>query len=199
MNTQLSTLLAPLIGKKAAGTLLAKLEEIGNPSYLLKISSQEELSPYIGEKAAQKLIAALQLGRSLSITSDNWHKVCSPEVAYELLIPNVRPRQECAQAIYLDTSLQVLSVKILNVGLTSETLVDIKEMLRWAIALNASSIIFAHNHPSGDMRPSYEDMQLTKMLIKACDLVDIDLQDHLVLGDGKFASLKQICPNYWAD
>jgi DNA repair protein RadC len=198
MNTQLLALLIPVIGKRAANTLLAKLQELGNPSYLLKILSGEEFALYIGEKAAKKLSAALQLGRSLNTTALDWKTADSPNRAYELLMPYVRPRQECALAIYLDVKQQVLGIKTLNIGNTDETLIDMKEMLRWAITFNASRIIFAHNHPTGNTEPSYEDMQVTHKMIEACALMNIDLVDSLVLGDGSFASLKKLCPQYWS-
>lgn len=190
-------LLTPIVGKKAANILLTNLQELGNPAYLLKILSEEELAIHIGTAAARKLTAALQLGRSLSV-SPTWQTVSSPESAYSFLVSDVRPRQECAQAIYMNAKHQVLATKTLNIGLTDETLVDFKELLRWAVMFNASHVIFAHNHPSGDTEPSYEDLELTKRMIEVCNLVSINLLDSIVLGEGHFVSIRKLYPNYWA-
>jgi DNA repair protein RadC len=69
-------------------------------------------------------------------------------------------------------------------------MVRISEILRPAIRANAAAIIVAHNHPSGDSTPSPEDVRVTKAVVEAAELLDIDVLDHLIIGRGRYTSLK---------
>lgn len=100
--------------------------------------------------------------------------------------------QEELHVISLDRRNNVLEITALYKGSVSSSQVRIGEIFRRAIALNASAVIMAHNHPSGDPTPSPDDIALTRGIVQAGKMLDIDLLDHLVIGaGGRFVSLKE--------
>jgi DNA repair protein RadC len=85
----------------------------------------------------------------------------------------------------------MLNIEKLYVGSLNSSMVRVGELFRPAIQRNAASIIVVHNHPSGDPTPSPEDIALTKSIVQAGKLLDIELLDHLVIGQIKFVSMKE--------
>ncbi len=104
--SELKHLLSQIIGKTTANKLIKTLQEIGDPAYLLQISSHEELCNYVGEKAATKVIAALNLGQLVRAPIHRW-TASSARAVYHAFSCNSRPRQECLQAIYVNAHLEV--------------------------------------------------------------------------------------------
>ena len=91
----------------------------------------------------------------------------------------------------LDVRNRVIGIHTVSIGTLNASLVSAREVFKAAILCNAASIILAHNHPSGDLTPSPEDLQVTERLKKAGDLLDIDVLDHVIVGEaGSFCSLK---------
>ena len=113
--------------------------------------------------------------------------------AYNVLIDtwdfNKIELQEEFKIIILNRASQVLGIHSLSKGGTSATIVDAKILFSVALKCNASSIILAHNHPSGNLIPSNRDIELTKKLISASKFLDIQILDHLVVSKGGFYSL----------
>jgi DNA repair protein RadC len=99
--------------------------------------------------------------------------------------------QENLWVINLDTRNRMLNIEKLYVGSLNSSMVRVGELFRSAIQRNAASIIVVHNHPSGDPTPSPEDIALTKSIVQAGKLLDIELLDHLVIGQSKFVSMKE--------
>jgi DNA repair protein RadC len=96
-------------------------------------------------------------------------------------------------SLMLDVKNQVIGIHTVSVGSLFVAIVSPREVFKAAILANAAAIIVAHNHPSGDVTPSPEDIQVTKTLKEAGKLLDIEVLDHLILGgDGKWASLKRL-------
>lgn len=89
----------------------------------------------------------------------------------------------------LDGKLQPISMEVVAVGMVNQCLVGMREVFKNAILSNAVSIIVFHNHPSGDCRPSSSDFQISKKLRQAGELLDIEVLDHIVLGDEEFHSI----------
>ena len=116
--------------------------------------------------------------------------VSDPEAAYELLAPILRDadREHCV-VIMLDTKHRVLNVRLNSVGSHCNTFMSAREIYRDALADNAAAIAVAHNHPSGDCKPSGDDIAVTERLVKAGKLVGIELLDHLVIGVEGFVSM----------
>lgn len=122
------------------------------------------------------------LGRQVTCPADIYELVC-----YEMedLV------QEQARVVLLDTRCHVLDVVLVYQGNVNSTSFRAAELLRDAVIRNAPSLILVHNHPSGDPEPSPPDIALTKELVKAGDLLGIDVSDHLIVGRDAFVSLKQ--------
>ena len=99
--------------------------------------------------------------------------------------------QEQLWVLILDTRNRVLGVEKVYKGSLNSSMVRIGELFRPAIQRNAASIIVVHNHPSGDPTPSPEDVALTRGILQAGKLMDIELLDHLVIGQGRFVSMKE--------
>jgi len=95
--------------------------------------------------------------------------------------------------VMLDAKCRVIGIHTVHIGTLNCSLVSAREVFKAAILSNAASIILAHNHPSGDVTPSPEDIQVTKTLTAAGKLLDIDVLDHLIIGeDGGWNSLKRL-------
>ena len=91
----------------------------------------------------------------------------------------------------LSTKCRVIGIHTVSIGTLESTLVHPREVFKAAILMNASAIVVAHNHPSGYSTPSGQDIEVTKALQKAGKLLQVELLDHLILGDGAFCSMKK--------
>lgn len=122
-----------------------------------------------------------------------WNKgkcFCCPKDAAEF----AKPLFENADKEYLlvcclDGKAQPISMEVAAIGIVNQCLVGVREVFKNAILSNAVSIIVFHNHPSGDSRPSSSDLDISKKLRKAGELLDIGVLDHIVLGDEEFYSI----------
>ena len=93
--------------------------------------------------------------------------------------------------ILLNTRNKVLAVHTVYIGSLNTSMIRVGELFREAIRRSAAAIIVAHNHPSGDPSPSPEDVAVTKQVVEAGKLMDIDVLDHIVIGQGRWTSLKE--------
>jgi DNA repair protein RadC len=116
--------------------------------------------------------------------------ITSPETAAELLTPQLahRDRERCVGAL-LDTKHRVIEVTTISIGSVDHTFMAPREVFRDALLANASALVLAHNHPSGDPEPSRDDELLTRRLARAGELVGVQLLDHLVVGWTRWVSL----------
>jgi DNA repair protein RadC len=117
-------------------------------------------------------------------------EVTSPEAAAELLVPPLRDRdrERCVVAL-LDTKHRLLDVATVSVGSVDHTFMAPREVFRDALLANASALVLSHNHPSGDPEPSRDDELVTRRLVRAGELVGVEVLDHLVVGGGRWVSL----------
>lgn len=97
--------------------------------------------------------------------------------------------QEIVKALYLNTQNEVIGNYIVSKGTVKSTLLSAADVIRPALLCGASGIIIGHNHPSGETSPSSEDIKMTEKLKEACNLMDIKLLDHLIIGDDNFTSM----------
>ena len=100
--------------------------------------------------------------------------------------------REVFYCLYLNQHNGILSFEKISMGTATGTMVDIKGIVRTAILVGAESLIFIHNHPSGDPEPSEGDKEITKKFIEACQLFELHVLDHIVVGYGGFSSLKEL-------
>lgn len=147
----------------------------------------------IGSAQAARVMAALELGRRLMAESPEgrW-QIRAPSDAANMLMPLIGHReQECFVVLYLDTRNRVMDREILYQGTLNSSLVRIVEVFRGAARRNCASIVVAHNHPSGDPSPSPEDIALTRRLVEAGKLMEVDVLDHIVVGRTQYVSLRE--------
>ncbi|OUM96093.1 MAG: hypothetical protein A9Z00_07045 [Thermobacillus sp. ZCTH02-B1] len=147
----------------------------------------------VGPAKAVQLRAGIELGRRLArrAASDR-PAIRKPEDAAKLVMEDLRSElQEHFVCLFLNTKNQVLARETLFVGTLNASLVHPREVFRAAIKRGCASIICIHNHPSGDPTPSPEDISLTRRLHEAGSLIGIDVLDHIIIGDGRFVSLKE--------
>ncbi len=147
----------------------------------------------MGTAKVAQLKAALEIGRRLQVASpDDRPQVRSPADAANLLMLEMSMlEQESLRVMLLDTRNRVLAVPTVYIGSLNTSLVRVGELFREAIRRNAAAILVAHNHPSGDPSPSPEDVAVTRQMVEAGRLLDIDVLDHIVIGRGRFVSLKE--------
>lgn len=117
-------------------------------------------------------------------------EVTSPEAAAELLLPELhgRDRERCVAAL-LDTRHRLIEVATVSVGSVDHTFMAPRELFRDALLVNASALVLAHNHPSGDPEPSRDDERVTRRLVRAGEVVGVEVLDHLVAGGTRWVSL----------
>lgn len=147
----------------------------------------------IGPAKAVQVKAALELGRRLMANvPEEKARVSSPADAANLLMSEMAfLEQEHLRLVLLDTRNQVISTPTVYIGSLNTSVVRIGELFRYAIRDNAAAIIVAHNHPSGDPSPSPEDVHVTRMIVEAGKLLDIDVLDHLIITRQRYVSLKE--------
>ncbi|MCI0395795.1 MAG: DNA repair protein RadC [Chloroflexi bacterium] len=147
----------------------------------------------IGEAKAVEIKAALELGRRLMATTpDDRPRVTSPADAANLLMSEMAfLEQEHLRLVLLDTRNNVLAMPTIYIGSLNTSVVRIGELFRAALKENAAAFIVVHNHPSGDPSPSPEDVNVTRQIAKAGQLLDVDLLDHIIIGRHRYVSLKE--------
>jgi DNA repair protein RadC len=147
----------------------------------------------LGEAKVATLKAAFELGRRLSITTpDERPTVRAPADAANLLMGEMSMlEQETLRTVLLDTRNRVLATPIVYQGNLNTSVIRVAELFREAIRRNAAALIVVHNHPSGDPTPSPEDVAVTRNIIAAGQLLEIEVLDHIVIGQQRFVSLKE--------
>jgi DNA repair protein RadC len=149
--------------------------------------------PGIGAARASQLIAAVEAGRRTLMRGrrERPQIITARDVA-ELLVPQYGSKPvEQFGVLLLDTKHRVLRTRLLSIGTLDASIVHPREVFREAASGGAAAIIVFHNHPSGDPTPSGDDVALTKRLIRAGDVMGIDVLDHVILAENRFHSLRE--------
>jgi DNA repair protein RadC len=144
----------------------------------------------IGPAKACLIKAAHELNRR-ALENDLLPPITSPtDVVKE--VANIRNyKKENFIALYLNARNQVIHKETISIGSLSANVVHPREVFKPAIEKSAASIVLVHNHPSGDPTPSNDDIELTKRIIDAGKIMDIDVYDHIIIGDKDYVSLKE--------
>lgn len=148
--------------------------------------------PGVGMAKAAQIKAAFELGKRLAAATTERPVVNRPDLAANLLMEQMRYHdKEHFKALLLDTRNRCVAVRSISVGGLNSNVAHPREIFREAVAHSAAAVIVAHNHPSGDPTPSKEDEVLTRRLVEAGKIMGIEVLDHLVIGDGRWVSMKE--------
>lgn len=170
------------------------LQDCGGLAGLRRASFAEVCSQHgIGAAKAAQIKAAIELGNRLQLVlPEERPGIHNPADAAALVQYEMSGlEQENLWVILLDTRNRVLGIEKLYKGSLNSSMVRVGELFRAAIQRNAASIVLVHNHPSGDPSPSAEDIALTRNVVQAGKLLDIDVLDHIIIGNARFVSLKE--------
>jgi DNA repair protein RadC len=183
--------------------LLQKLgEHQRDPLTVMRDVSIHELTqiPGIGEAKACTILAAIELGKRVLASAPTERTVVDdPAVAAAVLSTELMwQAQERFAILLLDVKHRLLGKRIISIGTATETLAHPREIFREIIRQGGVRAVVAHNHPSGTVEPSPEDIALTRQLLQGGQLLGIPLLDHLILGDGNYTSLRQTT-TLWQD
>ena len=170
------------------------LSRFGSLHQLARASEAQLTRIYgIGPAQAARVAATLELTRRLQQPpAEERLRVTSPSDAANLLMPQMRDlEQEELRVILLDTRNRVMGFPTIYKGSLNTSVIRISEVFRPAIEAPVAAVIVAHNHPSGDPSPSPEDINVTRQIVKAGKLLDIDVLDHVIIAAQRFVSLKE--------
>ena len=174
-----------------AQKLLSKFGNLRN----LASASMEELTQIkgIGPAKAAQIKAAFELSKRLENSSSKGTKVTvkSPEDVIKAAGSQIKgKKKEHFLVLCLDTRNHLINTHTVSVGSLDCSIVHPREVFKEAISSCAASVIFVHNHPSGDPTPSEDDIKLTKRLVEASEIIGIDVLDHIIICDEDHLSMK---------
>jgi len=170
------------------------LSRFGNLKGVANASVEELIQTRgIGPAKAAQMKAALELSKRLEADVDEKPQpvLKSPEDVAAVMRSKLKgKKKEHFWVICLDTRNRLINYKPVSIGSLDTSIVHPREVFKEAVSSSAASVIFVHNHPSGDPEPSKEDIELTKRLAKAGEIVGIDVLDHIIVCDKSYLSLK---------
>lgn len=138
------------------------------------------------------IVSEVELTYKNNVPYNQRQKISNSQGAYEILTnlfpENTMDYRETFIVLYLNRANQVLGYSVISQGGTSNTTVDIKMVIQTALLANASCIMLAHNHPSGNLRPSSDDNRITNRIIEAARLFDITVLDHIIITNESYYS-----------
>ena len=144
----------------------------------------------LGQAKAATVLAALEIGRRIASAKpiEKIHLSCPQDVA-NFLMPRLRyAAKEQFVVILLNSKNKVIGTEVVSEGSLSSSIVHPREVYAPAILHHAAAIMVAHNHPSGDPKPSFEDEEVTRMLSRSGKVLGIPMIDHVIIGDGNYYS-----------
>lgn len=192
-----SNILATILGKgrltqKANQLSTLLLTKYRNNLKAISKASIQELSKVIGRNNATLLLASLEFYRKTSLYQEEEYFITSPEDVARLLMDEMKHyKREVFKIILLDTKNRVIKIETISIGILDASIVHPREIFYAAIRETASSIIMVHNHPSGNPSPSSQDVSISKNVADAGRIMNIEVMDHIIIGDGRYTSLKE--------
>lgn len=183
-----------VVGENAIQLAQRLLKTFGSISGLHRAPFDEVCAQHgMGQAKTAQIKAALELGHRIRQESpDERLAINSPKDAADILQHEMSAlEQEEMRILMLDTRNRVIDESTVYKGSLNSSQIRVGELFKAAIRRNAAAIILAHNHPSGDPAPSPEDIAVTRAIIQAGKLLDIEVLDHLVIGSNRFVSLKE--------
>lgn len=197
-NAELLAIIIKTGTKNESAVMIAQKILSLNPTTKNNLDFLKEISMYelmkikgIGKVKAIQLKAICELAIRMT-TPLNFQKVKvqKPDDIVKLLMEEIRlEKQEIVKIIILNIKNEVTSIKNIAIGGTNSVNVSIKDILAEPIRLQAPKIIMVHNHPSGDATPSMEDVQMTKKIRELAEMFNIEMLDHIVIGNNTYTSI----------
>jgi DNA repair protein RadC len=192
-----SELIAIILGsgtrKEGVTKLSEKLVKKYGLSSLPELKIKEwRTNPGIGEVRACRLIASLELGRRIfSVKEDDVNRISKPKDVYREFKDLRKAKREHLCALYLNAQNIIIRKETISVGSLNTTRTHPREILYPAIANLALGFVLVHNHPGGTLHPSHDDVEFTKVVKKASELMGIEFYDHVIISEKGFVSLKE--------
>ncbi|MGB8957303.1 MAG: DNA repair protein RadC [Tumebacillaceae bacterium] len=174
-----------------AGRLLRRF---GSIVELIDADLQELIDmPGIGLAKATQLKAAIELGRRISRhVGEARPQIITAEDAAAYMMDRLRfERKEHFVVLHLDTQHRLIGEEVASIGSLDASIVHPREIFKTALKRSSASIICLHNHPSGDPTPSFADVEVTRRLVEAGELLGVQVLDHIVIGENRYCSLKE--------
>ncbi len=145
----------------------------------------------VGTVKACQMTAAFELARRILVRPEAEFRVSSPREAYELVRDLKRARKEHLVALYLDAQNHLIQRETISIGALNTTRTHPREILQPAILHSALAFVLVHNHPSGSLEPSRDDLDFTRSIARAAELIGVGLTDHLIVSPRGYISLKE--------
>jgi DNA repair protein RadC len=189
-------LIAVLLGTGIKGKSIQRVAEDLVGRYgaqgLAGLSHQEwAANPGIGRARACQMLACLELGRRLAAPPGDEPRVGTPAEAYALVRDLKSARKEHLIALYLDAQNRLLVRETVSIGTLNTTRTHPREVLQPAVVHSALAFVLVHNHPSGSLDPSRDDVEFTRTMARAGELMGISLYDHIIVSRRGYVSLKE--------
>ncbi|MFQ5878430.1 MAG: DNA repair protein RadC [Acidobacteriota bacterium] len=189
-------LLAVLLGSGTRGQNVLQLAEDLIARYGSSGLSELSLGDWTGNRGvgrvkASRILAAFELGRRLVAPPADDPRVGSPTEAFALVRDLKSARREHLVALYLDAQNRLIVRETVSIGSLNTTRTHPREVLQPAIVHSALAFVLVHNHPSGSLEPSHDDVEFTRAMARAGELIGVSLYDHLIVSRRGFVSLKE--------
>lgn len=206
-NLTAAELIAILLG---TGQGAGKLSAVGLGQYILQQLGQDQREPLevlreitpqelmnipgVGPAKATTISAAVELGkRAFQVRPNERTVIDNPDAAAAALSQDLMWQSaERFAVLLLDVKNQLLGLKVITIGTATETIAHPRDIFREIIRHGATRAIVAHNHPTGNIEPSKEDINLTEQILQGGQVLNLPIVDHLILGNGKYQSLRKI-------
>ncbi|MDM8534840.1 DNA repair protein RadC [Clostridiaceae bacterium HSG29] len=170
------------------------INNVGGLSGLTDITFEELTSiKGIGTAKACNILAALELNKRVSAFSiKKKMKITSPNDVCNIFMDELRyEKKEQFIIVLLNTKSEMISTEVISMGNLNSSIVHPREVYKFAIKKSAASVLFIHNHPSGDPRPSKNDKEITKRLTEVGNIIGINVLDHIIIGNNQHFSFKE--------
>ncbi len=187
-------LLAIIVGRGIKGknflsvsrSLLSKMRKVLETKQEVTLESISDIDG-IGVVTGMKILCGIELGRRLYDLGEGERSlVRNSQEAFALLKYISKKKQEHIVALFLNSRFEVISKRVICIGSLDGVSVLPRDIIIPALEVNASSVVIAHNHPSGDSTPSLEDIDITKRISDGLELVGLSLLDHIVIGKNEW-------------
>ena len=190
-----SDLLAILLGSGIKGKNVQKLsqqivQKFGKNFLNISVTDLQEISG-IGEAKALQIVSAISLVKRYYEDEKSGETTIKNSKDVLSLIYDIRDKKkEHLVCLYLNARNSLLKKEVISVGLLDKTLLHPREIFHPAVELNTASIILVHNHPSGNIKPSQSDIDLTTQIINACNMINVTVHDHVIISSDNYYSFK---------